>query len=489
MPENAYNKALDQHIGQTGDYYFQNTGKGFINFLHPSLNTDDLTGWKTHFSVNSADVPRATDVVLDVYQKHGGKAFKVTDPDLSSRFSDPASSGGQAGKMFTLYDAGEKNWPEMITEIERGFEDAQIRPGVPVIEDKPIPGSKYAYRRNDLDRDGNYVSAKEAARINPYNTANPYGQHDPLSGFELNDVEPAHAEPKAKLSSIGKTFDAVDDHAGKAVGKAGIGLGMAQTGLALSQGDYVAAAQQGTVTAGWAASQSEVAMKQGGKLLTKGFPALARAGGEAIPIVGGVVATGFGVWDVGSTAVGAMNGENSWDKVASTAVANIAEIGGGLFGFGAGQAARQGVVELSKAAMGPEHAPSDSAVFGLAKDAYHLVDHANPYGPTMNFSAEIPQMEPDVAPEPDPAPIAPTQEPAVAPAQMAAPDIAPHMSAPRSGSHRDYSSLKQPQEPAKQNEATSILSGQSYNAFGPSRSGTTGPSSGRPRPQIGPSFN
>ncbi len=104
--------------------------------------------------------------------------------------------------------------------------------------------------------------------------------------------------------------------------------------------------------------------------LEKAAPKLIRAGSESIPIVGAAVAGGFAAWEIGGTAYGAMNGQNTWGKVGTTAAANAAEIGGGVLGFGAGQAARQGVVEASKAAFGESNAPADSAVVSIGKDVY-----------------------------------------------------------------------------------------------------------------------
>ena len=187
---------------------------------------------------------------------------------------------------------------------------------------------------------------------------------------------PPSTEAPAKVITSSNAFGAVDAHTGRAVGAAGIAVGVAETAIAIKQGDYVVAAQQGTMTAVGAAAQSESTLKMAGKFVAKAAPSIIRAGGEEVPLVGGVVAAGFAAWDIGSAAIGAIRGENSWTKVGTTAAANAAEIGGGLLGFGAGQAARQGVVEASKATLGTENAPTDAAVVSLGKEIYGAASSA-----------------------------------------------------------------------------------------------------------------
>lgn len=180
----------------------------------------------------------------------------------------------------------------------------------------------------------------------------------------------------------------IDSHAGRTVGKVGTAVGAVQTVVAIREGDYVAAAQRGTVTTLGAAMQTETGVKTVGKLLSKAAPSVIRAGGEEIPVVGAFVAAGFALYDIGSVTYGAITGQNPWSKVGTTTVANIAEIGGGVVGFGAGQAARQGVVETSKWAFGAAAAPSDCAVVGLGKEIYGAVTAPNtPPAVTQNTTA------------------------------------------------------------------------------------------------------
>jgi hypothetical protein len=164
---------------------------------------ENSTGWKTHLSVNAADVRRATDIIMDVYKQYGGVAFKVTNPETTEVFANPAISGGQAGKMFTLYDVGERNWPQILREVERGFKEAHIRSGPPVVEDAPVPGSDYAFRRNDRGPNNKYIAASDAKRINPTNPANPYGQADPLDGLDVRSPS-AQYNARAYENSIAR---------------------------------------------------------------------------------------------------------------------------------------------------------------------------------------------------------------------------------------------------------------------------------------------
>lgn len=199
--------------------------------------------------------------------------------------------------------------------------------------------------------------------------------HTPVHALETA-ASPSH-EPQGSTPARSVTrpimsrLSAIDVHAGRTVGRAGIALGAAQTAIALRQGDYVAAAQRGTVTALSAAVSTKAGAEAVGRLAAKVLPSALRVSGEEIPVAGALVAGGYAVYDIGSSIYGAATGKNSWRQVGTTAAANGAEIAGGLLGFGAGQAARQSVVELSKASFGAAHAPADAAIVGLSKDIYY----------------------------------------------------------------------------------------------------------------------
>jgi hypothetical protein len=169
---------------------------GFIFFENTSIKPAPQTGWKFHLSIAPGDVQAATDIVTDVCKKYGARSFKVTDPDTTRMFANPIAAGGQAGKVFTLYDQGEKNWPQMMREIERRFQEAHIKPGLPVAGDARVPGSHYAFRRNDLGPNGAYVAASEAKQINPANPANPYNKRDPLAGFAITPENATSPTPE-----------------------------------------------------------------------------------------------------------------------------------------------------------------------------------------------------------------------------------------------------------------------------------------------------
>jgi hypothetical protein len=200
MPQNNYDYAHQMGAGQVGAYRFVPVNGSFIQFMGRDFKDENITGWKTHLSVSAQDVQRATDIVLSVYHKYGGQVFKVTTPKVTADFADPARSGGQAGKMFTLYDAGEKNWPAIIHDIEQRFQEAGIKPGPPVVEDAKVAGSQYSYRRNDRDPSGEYVAASDARRINPANPSNPYNQHDPLAGFQVQNQPRADGRAQPEVA-------------------------------------------------------------------------------------------------------------------------------------------------------------------------------------------------------------------------------------------------------------------------------------------------
>lgn len=170
----------------------------FIQFQAPAFQSQNLSGWKTHLSVHAEDTAHATGILLDIYRQHGGIAFKVATPETMEYFTNPAIGDQQAGKVFTLYDAGEKTWPTIINEIESRFSRAGIRSGCPVVEDMHVPGARYSYRRNDQDNSGKYVFAEVAREINPNNPANPYNKPDPLEGFKVEVHSRARPEHTAQ---------------------------------------------------------------------------------------------------------------------------------------------------------------------------------------------------------------------------------------------------------------------------------------------------
>lgn len=43
-------------------------------------------GWKFHLSVTPEDLPRATEIVMSMVEKHGVQAFKVTTPEAAQKF-------------------------------------------------------------------------------------------------------------------------------------------------------------------------------------------------------------------------------------------------------------------------------------------------------------------------------------------------------------------------------------------------------------------
>jgi hypothetical protein len=190
---------------------FNVTSGGFIQFDQFPNKPNNLTGWKIHLSVDPRDVTRATEIIADIYRSHHAKIFKVTNPKNTIGFANPADS--QAGKMFTLYDTGEKNWPEIMREIEARFKAQGIKPSHPVGEDVHVKGSQYAYRRNDLNphapagSEESYVPASEARKINPHQPHNPYNIHDPLEHVDLSQP---HLRPdagkKAQNDPTAKSF-------------------------------------------------------------------------------------------------------------------------------------------------------------------------------------------------------------------------------------------------------------------------------------------
>jgi len=197
---NAYDYALEAGLGEIGAFRFDPTVEGYVRFYAPSYRDGQKrNGWKTHLSVDAADAGRAADIVLRAYEQFGGIIFKVATPEELAKDAVISPDDPQIGKVFTLVDMGEKNWPRLIQKIEDDFHAAGIAPGRPVIEDAPVAGSLYAYRRNDKNpATKGYVSAEDAKKINPRNPSNPFNVPDPLESLILKQAQTKTAAPNTK---------------------------------------------------------------------------------------------------------------------------------------------------------------------------------------------------------------------------------------------------------------------------------------------------
>ena len=171
-----------------------------------SAQEDKLSGWKFHLSVVKEDVPRATEIVAGIFKKHGARVFKVTDPEKTDKFTDPARSKQQQGKTFTLYDTGESKWHDILLEIESAFIKDKIIHGLPVSGERNIPGSRYIYYRNDGNfAGGKYNPAKDILLLSPDQRYNPMGLNDPfinISIQKMSDPKPQTDKRHDELSLL-----------------------------------------------------------------------------------------------------------------------------------------------------------------------------------------------------------------------------------------------------------------------------------------------
>lgn len=180
-------------------------------------------GWKFHLSVTPEDLPRATEIVMSMVEKHGVQAFKVTTPEAAQKFNDPQNE--QAGKQFTLYGArGDTSfrWDNVIRDIELKFTEAGIRPSAPSIQgDRMVPGSRYAGYRNELahgqlkqyaNSDG-YLGAEEIRQAVRDGRAqsgwehNPTRQPDSLQNIDFSQ-DPEILEARSKAANLAVSEDA-----------------------------------------------------------------------------------------------------------------------------------------------------------------------------------------------------------------------------------------------------------------------------------------
>ncbi|HVY12570.1 MAG TPA: hypothetical protein VHB73_03285 [Alphaproteobacteria bacterium] len=179
---NAHNQLTNEGVGlkgtQPGSPFHLHASTYFLQFDNGAAVRGELSGWKFHLTVQPADVPRATQIIGDIYQKYGLSTFKVATETAQRIFSQ--RDEGQAGKMFTLYDTGEGNqkWLSALQEIEARFNQENIHSCHPVQGDRALPGSRYAYYRYDGGR--NYISAHETEMLPPEQRYNPHRLQDPF---------------------------------------------------------------------------------------------------------------------------------------------------------------------------------------------------------------------------------------------------------------------------------------------------------------------
>ncbi|MEZ0260606.1 MAG: hypothetical protein ACAH80_06320 [Alphaproteobacteria bacterium] len=161
------------------------------------------------------------------------------------------------------------------------------------------------------------------------------------------------------VSRIGGVRTKLDRHGGHATSGASIAL-------QLAQGDVKGA----TVSALTDVALSPKTYKAVASFTRKVAP-LAKAAGfvsRKIPVVGSVVSFGYGAYNVGSHLY-----KGEYGKAGAEAVATVAETAAGFFGFGAGDAAREAVRELTVRTVGEKYAPEKSSIRQLGEAAVGLL--------------------------------------------------------------------------------------------------------------------
>ena len=141
-----------------------------------SASEAEQSGWKVHLSVKHAHLHRAWDVVTKVLQNasSGGQPLtdaqkliaKVAAPENAEAFADPRNP--QRGKMITLAERAPlppETWKGVLTAVEQGFVTAGVQPGLAVIGEHAIPGSRFASYRHDRNADGSYRDATDIPQI------------------------------------------------------------------------------------------------------------------------------------------------------------------------------------------------------------------------------------------------------------------------------------------------------------------------------------
>jgi hypothetical protein len=151
------------------------------------LSEAEHGNYKFHLSIDTADVPRAWDIVSNKLMNHThAHIAKVTKPDTSERFNNPDSI--QAGKHITIYtfkDISPEVYKSLIQDIETELSDNGIKPGAQSNADRIIPGGKYTGYRSDKDNNGEYIGSSDIRHLPRERRHNPFNQADPYKNFEI----------------------------------------------------------------------------------------------------------------------------------------------------------------------------------------------------------------------------------------------------------------------------------------------------------------
>ena len=117
--------------------------------LHPLNASKSDTMGKFHISMHDDDLPKAWNAVVTLIA-HAGVKAKVASAWTAKYHRERSTDA--IGKNIVIYfdktqSQDKEKYEKLLTDIEREFEKAGIRPGPAIKGEKPVAGSRYSYMR------------------------------------------------------------------------------------------------------------------------------------------------------------------------------------------------------------------------------------------------------------------------------------------------------------------------------------------------------
>ena len=169
---------------------------------------------------------------------------------------------------------------------------------------------------------------------------------------------PENAPPPAETPQGPAKGNAVQEHGGKAMGVATIGVDLAEH-------RYGRALTDATMQLSLSPETYEAAAKLAGE--TGSVAKLLGEFSKKIPVAGAAITAGFVLYEVGADMY-----DGKFGKAGAALAAGTAETSGNIFGFGVGDLARETVREGVVVTAGEEYAPNKSGLRDLGERAYSL---------------------------------------------------------------------------------------------------------------------
>ena len=199
--------------------------------------------WKMHLYANGyEDWYKLAQVVIPFLLKENA-TFKTVNfnSEWIGNYPILEENNDQFGKAFTLYPNNQAEFEKLALGLNEILQQAGLST-VPRLDndyhniafEKTLGPTGRIFYRNELDENGNYVSARKAKRIAPNEPYNPFGVEDPFinlipnqkqSGVQKEAPQKPQAEQQIKtvsdfLNAVGK-LGAVENIARSADGRGG----------------------------------------------------------------------------------------------------------------------------------------------------------------------------------------------------------------------------------------------------------------------------